>query len=227
MIGGCSVVPAFRRVDRWSCSLLVERSLHDRHLSLLLHAACGLTFTQWWTEQVRESSVGDPRVRVAGSIFVCREHNVYMTDATTGWDQSAIVVLPALPGDLSSPSDGQPIYPASTLAFVKILRGAGYPVRVATPEDVREVSHHGADEWLPVVNFGLQVLAGGAGNVLAVILMRLFDANVRRKTVTHIRWNVQAADGSVHEFAFDGNGENAIEAARAFEHSLGYGDSVG
>jgi hypothetical protein len=145
-----------------------------------------------------------------------------MTDMSTALDPSSIVVVPGLAGALSSPDDGRPTYPSSTLAFVKVLRSAGYPIRVATPDDRREVSHHAADVWLPVAVFGLQVLAGGAGNVLADILMRVLAPIPRRKTVAHISWTVQAPDGSTHEFKFDGDGQTAVEAARAFERSLGY-----
>jgi len=147
----------------------------------------------------------------------------FMTVSSSVVDPSAIVVMPRLPGSLSSPADGRPEYPSSTLIFVKVLRNAGYPIRVATPEDVRELSHHAADIWLPVAAFGLQVLAGGAGNILADVLTRVFGSFPRRKTVAHIQWNVQAPDGSTHEFTFDGDAETAIETARAFERSLGYG----
>jgi hypothetical protein len=147
-----------------------------------------------------------------------------MTEPSSALDSSAIVVVPGLPGTLSSPEDGSPAYPSSTLAFVKILSSAGYPIRVATPESLREVSHHSAEVWLPVAEFGLQVLAGGAGNVLADIIMRVLPPLPRRlKTVAHIRWNVQAPDGSTHEFTFDGDAQSAIEVARVFERSLGYG----
>lgn len=149
--------------------------------------------------------------------------NMRMTEAPITVDPNAIVVFPGLPGSLTTPTDGRPTYPASTLIFVKVLRSAGYPVEVELLRDARELSHHAADVWLPLAAFGLQVLAGGAGNVLADVLMRLFAAYPRRKSVAHIKWDVQAADGSVHEFAFDGDGEAAIEAARVFEHSLGYG----
>jgi len=149
-----------------------------------------------------------------------------MTEAPSRWDEKSIVVVPGLPGNLTSPDDDRPIYPASTLAFVKVLRNEGYTVLVATPEDVREVSHHASDEWLPLANFGLQVLAGGGGNVLAAVLMHFFGALPRRKIVAHIKWNVQSPDGSVHEFMFDGDGDTAIEVARTFEHSLGYGDDA-
>ncbi|MET3567971.1 hypothetical protein ABIC47_003485 [Leifsonia sp. 563] len=149
-----------------------------------------------------------------------------MTDRSTDWDPTCIVVVSGLPGELSTPDSDGPVYPATTLPFVKILRSAGYPVRLETPDRVREVSHHAADLWLPIVDFGLQVLAGGAGNVLADVLMRVFGASTRGRTTAHIRWNVQGPDGSVHEFAFDGDGETAIDAARSFERSLGYGDGA-
>ena len=149
-----------------------------------------------------------------------------MNNELPDWDENAIVVVAGLPGSLSAPDDGRPTYPSSTLAFVKILQHEGYPVRVATPEDIREVSHHAAEEWLPVVNFGLQVLSGGAGNVLAGILLHLFGSRGRRKTVVHIKWKAQGKDGAIHKFEFDGDSNTAVEVARAFERSLGYGDDL-
>ncbi len=146
-----------------------------------------------------------------------------MTVSSSAVDPSAIVVMPGLPGSLTSPESGRPGYPSSTLVFVKVLRSAGYPIRVAPPEEVRELSHHAADIWLPIAEFGLQVLAGGAGNVLSDVLMRVFGAFPRSTAIAHIQWKVQAPDGSTHEFKFDGNGETAVETARAFERSLGYG----
>ncbi|MCR2792776.1 hypothetical protein NQ156_06830 [Microbacterium sp. zg.Y625] len=146
-----------------------------------------------------------------------------MTDAPSEWDPNSIVVVPGLPNSLSRPDGDDAVYPGSTLAFVKVLRGDGYPVRVATPDKIREVSHHSAELWLPLAEFGLAVLAGGAGNVLADILMRLMPPP-RRSTTAHIRWKVQGKDGVAHDFSFDGDGDAAIEAARAFERSLGYGE---
>lgn len=139
------------------------------------------------------------------------------------WDEESIVVIPGLPDNLSAPDDDRPSYPSSTLSFVKILRAAGYPVRVATPDDVREISHHAADVWLPLVDFGLQVLAGGAGNVLADVIMRTLGSIPGRRSMAHIRWKVQSPDGSVREFRYDGNAEAAVEVARSFERSLGFG----
>jgi hypothetical protein len=179
-----------------------------------------------YTHHLSSSPMSSKALLRGGSAGVLyRVQNTYMTDADSNWDQNAIVVVPGLPGRLSTPDDDQLPLPASALVFVKVLRGAGYPIRIAT-EDSREVSHHAADEWLPVANFGLQVLAGGAGNVLAGILMLVFSAIPRRKRVVHIRWNVQGPDGSVHEFEFDGDGEAAIDSARAFERSLGYFDDA-
>lgn len=158
-------------------------------------------------------------IDVAGS----RQYS-FMADPSDVFDPDSIVVLPELSSALSRPDGDRPTYPSSTLAFVKILRQAGYPARVATPDDIREVSHHSADIWLPVAAFGLQVLAGGAGNVLADILIRVIAPSPRgRAIVAHIRWNVQAPDGAAHEFIFDGDSEAAVEAARIFERSLGYG----
>lgn len=173
--------------------------------------------------RARHSVHGSDQEQTLFDVTGSRQYSL-MTDLSDVVDPSSIVVLPELPGTLSSPADDRPTYPSSTLAFVKILRNAGYPVRLATPEDVREVSHHSVEVWLPVAAFGLQVLAGGAGNVLADILLRLISSTPRsRGTVAHIRWNVQAPDGATHEFKFDGDGVTAVEAARAFERSLGYG----
>ncbi|GAA1732857.1 hypothetical protein [Microbacterium paludicola] len=147
-----------------------------------------------------------------------------MTDAMSEWDPNSIVVVPGLPNSLSRPDGDHAVYPGSTLTFVKALRILGYSVRVATPNNIREVSHHSAELWLPLAEFGLAVLAGGAGNVLADILTRLMPPP-RRTTTAHIRWKVQGPDGVAHDFSFDGDGETAVEAARAFEHSLGYGDN--
>ncbi|WP_292721928.1 hypothetical protein [Microbacterium sp. 13-71-7] len=147
-----------------------------------------------------------------------------MNGAEKSWDRGGIVVTPGLPEDLSRPNDMQDVYPSSTLTFVKALRSAGYPVWIANREDVREVSHHSSEVWLPVANFGLDVLAGGMGNVLAGILMQLFTHASSRRDKVHIRWNVQASDGTVHEFAFDGDAETGIASARVFERSLGYGN---
>lgn len=149
-----------------------------------------------------------------------------MTDVLDDWEEDDIVVVPGLPGRLSLPEGDRPTYPGLTLAFVKINRAAGLSIRLAT-EDKREVSHHAADVWLPILNVGLQVLVGGAGSILAEMLIRVFDSLPRRKTIAHIEWYVQAPDGSVHEFRYDGDSETAVEAARAFERSLGYGDGKG
>ena len=144
-----------------------------------------------------------------------------MTDSLGDWDPNSIVVVPGLPNSLSRPDGDHPIYPGSTLSFVKVLRGAGYPVRLATPDNIREVSHHSADIWLPIAEFGVAVLAGGAGNVLADVLMRVL-APPRRTSTAHIRWKVQGPDGVTHDFTFDGDGDAAVEAARVFEDGLGF-----
>ncbi|QHC57528.1 hypothetical protein [Rathayibacter sp. VKM Ac-2760] len=146
-----------------------------------------------------------------------------MADAQQSWDSTAIVVVPGIPGTLTQPAGSQDVYPASTLPFFKVLRAAGYPVRMERAEDVREISHHAADVWLPIVAFGIQVLAGGAGNVLADVLMLFFDAIPARKTSVHISWRVEGSDGTTQHFQFDGDSAKAIDAARAFERSLGYG----
>lgn len=153
-------------------------------------------------------------------------HNEVMSSSRGPWDRNAITVLPGLPGRLSTPDDPGPVYPASTLALVKLARRAGYQVLLTASDDLREVSHHSADQWLPLLNFGINVLAGGAGNVLAHLLISWFDRGAADRAVVHIRWQAQAADGSVRLFEFDGDSRAAIQAARIFEEGLNQVDDV-
>jgi hypothetical protein len=85
---------------------------------------------------------------------------------------------------------------------------------------VREVSHHAAEVWLPILNIGGQLLIGAGGNLIAGLLIMAIQAFPRRKTKIHVRWNVQLSDGSTRTFEVDGDGESAVEAARIFESSL-------
>jgi hypothetical protein len=149
-----------------------------------------------------------------------------MSNSRGPWDRNAITVLPGLPGRLSTPDDPGPVYPASTLPLVKLARQAGHRVILTASGDLREVSHHSADQWLPLLNFGIDVLAGGAGNVLASLLMSWFDRGAADRAVVHIRWQAQGADGSVRLFEFDGDSRAAIQAAQIFEGSLNQVDDV-
>ena len=142
-----------------------------------------------------------------------------MTDDNLTWDANAIVVVPGLPGRLSAP-DGDPVFPGATLAFVKIMVSEGYPVHIRPRDEIREVSHHSAEVWLPILNIGLQVLIGAGGNLLATLVALALSPVRKKKVVAHIKWNVQSSDGSTQSFEYSGDSEQAVLAARIFEKGL-------
>ena len=129
---------------------------------------------------------------------------------------NGIMVVPGMPESDDSNDSGF-FYPASTMAVVKVLREQGYSVRVATDE-VRELSYHAADLWLPILEIGRDLLVGAGGNLLAALIVLLIDSkqNVR----AHVKWRVTAPDGTVQTFKYDGDREGAIRAAELFEASL-------
>ena len=138
------------------------------------------------------------------------------------WDDTGVVVVSGMPTADDDPDETATLYPATTLVVVKTLRQQGISVRVAT-EDVREVSYHAAEEWLPVLHFGVDLLVGAGGNLLASLIMKLLDSG--HSVRAHIKWRVKTSDGVIHTFKYDGDRRGAIQAAELFERNLNLGSA--
>jgi hypothetical protein len=138
----------------------------------------------------------------------------------TLWRDDLILVVAGLPENLTQPEDDPFVYPSSTVEFVKLMRALDLPIEVVTPRDKQTlVAHFAAEIWLPILNIGVAVLSGAAGNLLATMVEGAFR-KTDKNSLAHIDWRVKTKKGVIHHFKYDGPAKDAQRAAQRFEDSL-------
>ena len=142
-----------------------------------------------------------------------------------------VAVLPGVPSmDQIVVDDGRVPYPDTTPDFVKILRIRGLSATFSDArQDRRYVTHKAFEVWLPILQFGLEVVLALDAGILADLLKDYLhgvpeesdtEARVNEPRVLHVDWRVSRSDGSTEEFKADGSPDAVLKAIDDFEKHL-------
>jgi hypothetical protein len=131
-----------------------------------------------------------------------------------------VLVLGGLPtGDPEGLDEGQVPLPEDTTNVVKLLREQGLAVVHAVAADRRvEVGRWSADYLMPILMFAQEAIAGGAGNILASIILERMR-HLAPGAQLHVRVaKVRTKDMQADWFEADGPPDKVIEA---LQHGFG------
>lgn len=162
-----------------------------------------------------------PRARTSGTVRI-RSYNgaVDISDQIPEWPEGVdVVVLGGLAsGDVDGLGPDQIPIPDDTTNVVKLLRERGLAVEHAVPRERRaEVARWSGSEYIvPILLFTSEVMANGAGAILAEVIMQRL-AMLRPGQQLHVKTaRVETKEMSAEWFEGDGPADEVIEALRAF-----------
>ena len=143
--------------------------------------------------------------------------------------QRVVAVLPGVPGMDGLSVDGRTPYPDSTQDFVKVLRERGLEAQFQDGRDERRyVTHKAYEAWLPVVQFGFDVLVAFQAGILADLLKDYLFGGVEGDggddrpgpAILHVDWRVTSSSGDERRIVADGDSEAVLEALEKFEREV-------
>lgn len=136
----------------------------------------------------------------------------------TGVPAADAVLLPGVPS-ANVPPRAEAIYPASAPDVRKMLLEAGVEAVWADERPRGYLDLKAAEDWLPIIVFFQDALAGGLGGVLtAVFLEYIGGARAAARSRLHIKvGRVRHEDGTeVEWFEADGDAASSLEALERF-----------
>ncbi|MEV7046624.1 hypothetical protein [Amycolatopsis sp. NPDC051061] len=137
--------------------------------------------------------------------------------------ENKVVVRAGVPGKDDGSAEGEHHYPTSTSDFVKLLRELGFSVDYEHEKSQRAlVGYKAFDVWVPVLDFGLNVLANIPANIVATTIMNYFHATKRnvQDSVLHVEYSVHKKNGDVVKFKADGAGPDVLKAIEQFDRNV-------
>lgn len=143
--------------------------------------------------------------------------------------QRVVTVLPGVPDMEGLSVDGQTPYPDSTQDFVKVLREHGLQAEFRDGRSERRyVTHKAYEAWLPIVQFGFDVLMAFQAGILADLLKDyLFggsgadDGDERTgPAILHVDWRVTSSSGDERRIVANGRPEAVLEALDKFDREV-------
>jgi hypothetical protein len=115
---------------------------------------------------------------------------------------------------------GKP-YPSTTTDVAKLLAEQGFDVAFEDERDQRSyTSFYAAEVWLPVLQFGEQVLNNGLGTVLGALLLGLVGDKKPKNTILHVEFRVERHKGSKNTFKASGKADDVLKAMETFEQKI-------
>ena len=115
---------------------------------------------------------------------------------------------------------GKP-YPNTTTDVAKLLAEHGFNVEFEDERNQRSyVSFYAAEIWLPILDFGIQIIAGGLGNLLGDLLHALLGSDSSEKTILHVEFRVKSRKGNKKVFKASGKADDVLKAIETFEREV-------
>jgi hypothetical protein len=136
-------------------------------------------------------------------------------DRFDAWpEQVDVLILPGLPGRVSSPQvGGTAVYPTMTIDVMKLLREEGLRVEYAPTDEPRaELALKAAEHWVPVVLFAREVLVDGGAHAFVEVIWDRIRGRRNAKSILHLKAGRRDGDGAVEWFESDGRADDVLEA---------------
>jgi hypothetical protein len=81
-------------------------------------------------------------------------------------------------------------------------------------------SFYAAEVWLPILQFGEQVLINGLGTVLGALLLGLVSDERPKNTILHVEFRVVSQKGNKNTFKASGKVDDVLKAMETFEQEI-------
>jgi hypothetical protein len=115
---------------------------------------------------------------------------------------------------------GKP-YPSTTTDVAKLLAEQGFDVAFEDERDQRcYTSFYAAEIWLPILQFGEEILSNGLGGLLGVLLIGLVGERKPKNTILHVEFRVVRRKGGKKTLKASGKADDVLKAMETFEREI-------